>query len=482
MKKYFFFNAFFVGIFFISNTLNAQNKTWTLEECVQHALSKNISVRNTELDVRLAEINKKDAKAGFLPSINASANHSWNVGLNQNITTGLLQNQTTQFSSIGAQAGIDIYKGLQNQYNLRRTTLAVHASRYQLQKMQEDISLNVINSYLQILFSKEALRVQQEQLNYDTKQLERITSLVDAGNVPKGDLLDIKATVAKDEQNVIVAENNVLLAKISLSQLLQLDDFEDFDIQDSAYETKDSAVLLENAATIVKKAKETRTEIKIAESNINLAEKDLQIARSRYHPTLQAYYNFNTRAAYSDQVVGYLPNANNPFSVVGTVEGTNQNVVAPNFSPVLGGPDSVLDQFDRNKGHSFGFALSVPILNGLSVRNNVERSKVNLERAKLTAEQENQNLEKTVYTAYTDTKAALKAYQAAASTLTFREQSFEYARERYEVGLINIFDFTQAQTLLVNAQSEALRTKYDYIFKTKILEFYFGIPVTELTK
>ena len=482
MKRNFLYNVLAGGLLLFSSTLFAQQKTWTLEECVNYALTHNVSVRNTEMDVALAEITKKEAKGNFLPSINGNANHSWNVGLNQNITTGLLQNQTTQFSSVGVQAGVDIYKGLQNQYTLRRSNLALHASKYQLQKIQEDVSLNVINAYLQILFNKELLRVQEQQLAYDTKQLERVASLVEAGNVPKGDLLDIQATVAKDEQNKIVAENNLLISKISMSQLLQLEDFEDFDIAVSEMDTKDSAVMLENAQEIVKRAKETRTQLKIAQSNIELAEKDVQIARSRYQPTLQAYYNFNTRAAYSDQVIGYVPNANNPYSVVGTVEGTNQNVIAQNFSPLLGGPDPILDQFDRNKGHSFGFSLSVPILNGLSVRNNVARNKVNLEKAKINYELEEQNLEKTVYTAYTDTKAALKAYEAAEKTLSFREQSYEYAQARYEVGLLNIFDFTQSQTLLVNAQSEALRTKYDYIFKTKILEFYFGIPVTELTK
>lgn len=482
MKKIFFYNVLASGLLLFSSSVFAQQKTWTLEECVNYALTHNVSVKNTEMDVALAEITKKEAKGNFLPSINGNANHSWNVGLNQNITTGLLQNQTTQFSSVGLQAGVDIYKGLQNQYTLRRSNLALHASRYQLEKIQEDISLNVINAYLQILFNKELVRVQEQQLVYDLKQLERVTSLVEAGNVPKGDLLDIQATVAKDEQNKIVAQNNLLISKISLSQLLQLKDYEDFDIAVSQMETKDSAVLLENAQTIVARAKQTRTQLKIAQNNIEIAQKDVQIAQSRFQPTLQAYYNFNTRAAYSDQIIGYVPNANNPYSVVGTVEGTNQNVIAQNFSPLLGSPDPILDQFDRNKGHSFGFSLNVPILNGLSVRNNVARNKINLEKAKINLEQEEQNLEKTVYTAYTDTNAALKAYEAAVKTLSFREQSFEYAKARYEVGLLNIFDFTQSQTLLVNAQSEALRTKYDYIFKTKILEFYFGIPVTDLTR
>lgn len=482
MKKNFIFKTVLLGLFFVTNSGFAQ-KLWTLEQCVEHALAKNVSVQNTELDVKLAEIDRTGAKAAFLPSINGNANHSWNVGLNQNITTGLLQNQTTQFSSVGIQAGIDIYRGLEKQYSLRRSNLALHASRYQLQKMKDDISLNVINAYLQIVFNKENLNVQQQQYEYDKKQYERTKNLVEVGNVPKGDLLDISATVAKDEQNIITAENALLISKISLTQLLQLEDFENFDIVDQGYYSKtESSILLENAAVIAKRAKETRSEIKIAQANIELAERDLKISRSRFQPTLQAYYNFNTRAAYSDRVVGYMPNIDNPYSVIGTVQGTGQSVVTQNISPILGGPENIWDQFDKNKGHSYGLSLSVPIFNGLSARNNVERSKVSVKKAQLNYELEEQNLEKKVYTAYADTKAAVKAYEAAEQTLSFRAQSFEYARERYEVGLLNVFDYTQVQTLYVNAQSEALRTKYDYIFKTKILEFYFGIPVTELTK
>jgi len=482
MKKNFIFKTAFLGLFFLASSGFAQ-QIWTLEQCVQHALAKNISVQNTELDVQLSQIDRTGAKAAFLPSINANANHSWNVGLNQNITTGLLQNQTTQFSSVGFQASIDIYRGLEKQYTLRRTNLALHASRYQLQKMKDDVSLNVINAYLQIVFNKENLIVQQQQYDYDKKQYERTKNLVEVGNLPKGDLLDISATVAKDEQNVITAENNLLISKISLAQLLQLEDFETFDIVDQNYYSSiESSIMLENAATIAKKAKETRAEIKIAQTNIEIAEKDLKISRSRFQPTLLAYYNFNTRAAYSDRVVGYTPNTSNPFNVIGTVQNTGDNVISPNFSPLLGGPQNVWDQFDTNKGQSYGLSLSVPIFNGLAARNNVQRSKVAVKRAQLNYEQEEQNLEKKVYTAYADTKSALKAYEAAEQTLTFRAQSFEYARERYEVGLLNVFDYTQVQTLYVNAQSEALRTKYDYIFKTKILEFYFGIPVTELTK
>lgn len=456
-----------------------QAKKWTLEECVNHAVQNNISIKQSELDKQLADITKKDAIGRFLPSINAQASHSWNIGLNQNITTGLLENQTTQFTSAGLSAGIDIYKGLQNQNQFRKANLSRIASQYQLTKMQEDVSLNVVNAYLQILFNKENLKVQTEQLSYDNKQYERTNELVEAGMIPRGDLLDVKATVAADNQRLIAAENALLISKLSLAQLLQLDNFQEFDIVDADVITRESTILLEDPKVILDKAKETRVDLKIAQTNVQIAEKDVSIARGAYQPTLQGFYNFNTRAGYSDRVVGFAPNAANPTSVIGYVDGTGQQVLQPNFSPILGKPDAVFKQFSDNKGQSFGLSLTVPILNGFSARNNVFRSKIALERSKIALEQQELNLERTVFTAYTDTKGAQKSHEAAVTTFEARQNALNYAKERYEVGLMNVFDYNQAQTMFVNAQSEVLRTKYDYIFRTKILEFYFGIPIIQ---
>jgi outer membrane protein len=463
----------------ISSTFFGQTKKWTLEECVNHALQNNITIKQSNFDNELAEIAKKDAFGRFLPSVNSSASHSWNIGLNQNITTGLLENQTTQFTSVGITAGIDIYKGLQNQNQLRKANLSKIASQYQLTKMQEDISLNVVNAYLQILFNKENLKVQQEQLSFDNKQLQRTTELVEAGVLPKGDLLDIKATIATDGQRVVNAENTLLISKLSLAQLMQIKEYESFDIIDSEIETKESVILLENPRSIYKKARETRTELKIAQTNLQMAEKDIVIAKGAYQPTLQGFYNFNTRASNSQRLVGSKIDSNEPVQEIGFVNTTNEVVFAPNLLPVLGNPDGIFNQFSDNKGHSFGLQLSVPIFNGFATRNNVFRSKIALEKTKLALEQQEIDLERTIYTAFTDTRGAQKSFEAANTTLEARQNAMNYAKERYEVGLMNVFDYNQTQTMFVNAQSEVLRTKYDYIFRTKILEFYFGIPLIQ---
>ena len=458
-------------------TIQAQSKKWTLEECVTYAIQNNISIKQSELDSKMALIDKKSAVGRFLPSLNASASHSWNIGLNQDITTGLLQNKTTQFTSAGANVGIDIYSGLQNQNTLRKANLSIVAAKYQLVKMKEDIALNVANAFLQVLFNKENLKVQKEQLRINEKQYVRSEELVKAGSIPRGDLLDVKATLALNNQNVITAENSLLISKLSLSHLLQLKDFENFDVVDDTDVKDANNIMAQTPSAIYEKAFEGRTELKIARTNLEIAEKNVAIAKGAFQPTLQGFYSFNSRVAYSDRVTGVIPNASNPTSIVGFVEGTNQNVLSPNFTRVLGNPAPFFDQFNTNKGQSFGMQLSVPVFNGFSARNNVERSKVSLEQSKIAVEQQNLDLQRNVYTAFADAKGALNAYESSVAALEARQGAYNYATEKYSVGLMNSFDFNQSQTLLTNAQSEVLRTKYDYIFKIKILEFYFGIPL-----
>ena len=445
----------FVFIVLFSLSLQAQTKKWTLEECVRYAIANNISIKQSELDTKTADIDKKGAMGSFLPSVNANASHSWNIGLNQDITTGLLRNQTTQFTSAGASVGVDIYNGLQNQNALRRANLSIVAAKYQLLKMQEDVALNVANAFLQVLFNKENLKVQQEQLEINKKQLVRSQELVSAGSVPRGDLLDIKATVALDSQRVIAAENSLLISKLSLSQLLQLKDFESFDVTDATSANDENNIMSQTPAAIYDKALETKTELKIAKTNLEIAEKNVVIAKGALQPSLKGFYSFNSRVSYAD-VPDYGP--------TGTIIGIKS--AAPFFN-----------QLGDNKGQSFGAQLSVPIFNGFSARNNIERSKVNLEKSKIALEQQNLDLQRNVFTAFTDAKGALNSYESSLVALDARKEAYNYAKEKYAVGMMNSFDFNQSQTLLSNAQSEVLRTKYDYIFKIKILEFYFGISM-----
>lgn len=461
-------------ILFVSGIQYAQ-EPWTLEACVNRALEMNISIKQSQLDYVNSEIEKKGAIGNFLPNLNVGGSHSWNIGLNQNITTGLLENVTTQFSSMNLNVNVDLYNGLQNVKRLHRANLSLLASQYQLEDMSENVALLVANSYLQVLFSKEALAAQKLQLDITQRELERTKKLISSGVIPKGDIYEVEASLASQEKSVVDAQNAFYLSKISLAQLLLIDDYENFKIANEQYDIPVSDILSKTPTEIFSYAVKNKKDIKLIETNVEIAKKDLEISKALSQPRLSAFYSYSSRIGYSDRIV---PTGELDFRTIGVVEGTGQYVVAPYPVYEIQNPLSFSEQFDLNSGQNFGISLSIPILNNFSTKNNIQRSKINILRSVNSLEQKKLDLENTVNQSYNDAKGAIKAYQASVKLLAARKQAFEYASDKFEVGTMNSFDFSQAKQRYELAQFELIRTKYDYIFKLKVLEFYFGAPIS----
>jgi len=466
-----------------SQTHTGVSKKWTLKECIEYALENNISIKQSFLDVENTELTKKDAIGNYLPSINGSISNAWNTGLTQDITTGILRNQTTRNSSYNITAGITVFRGLQNLRQLQLAKMQQLAAQYNLDKMKDDIALFVANNYLQVLLAKANLQVIKEQNKVTQDQIKRTQDLVDAGVLPRGDLLEIQATDAGEKQRITVAENNKQIALLALAQLLQIKDYQNFDISDEDYMIIDSGFSNKTFTETFQAAKQNRNEIKIARQNLLIAKKNLQLAKGAYFPTLNAFINYNTRESGFKRIIQSVdpinPTITQPIGVVQetgqTVVGTFPNTILEELNPL-----PFIEQLYRNDGISYGLSLNVPIFNGFSTRNNVKRSLINVKRNQLLLEQATQDLESTVYQAYTDVKGALKSYEAAVKTLQAQQLAYQYAQERYDVGLTNAFDFSQAKFRYDNAQIEVNRTKYDYIFKLKVLELYFGVSPTQL--
>lgn len=436
-----------IPFFFLALTLSisAQTKQWTLQECVSHALENNISVKQSALDLALTETEKLEAIGNFLPSLNANASASKNTGLSLNPTNNQLENTTFGSASAAINVGLTLFDGLRNVRQLQRSKLSELAAQYRLDKMKDDIALAVANAYLQVLLNKANLEVARSQNLVTMEQLDRTNDLVDAGVLPRGDLLEIKATDASEKQRIAVAENTVKISLISLAQLLLIKDYSNFDIADEAYEIIDGGIANKDVSEIIQSAGQTRSEVKIAQKNVDLARKDLQISRGAYYPTLSAFFGYNTR--YAD---------NDPLD------------------------REFVEQLYLNDGIGYGLQLNVPIFNGFSARSNVKRNKINLKNTEYQLEQAQLDLESNVYQAYVDANGALKAYEAAKVALESQELAYQYAKDRYDVGLTNAFDFSQAKLRYDNAKIEENRTKFDYIFKLKVLELYFGVPASEL--
>lgn len=430
--------------FLFSTTLFSQGniEIISLQDAIDIALEKNINIKQSELNLKNSELSKSDAIGNFLPNIGASANHQWNVGRGINVTTNIIEEITTQFSSATASVGLPVYSGSRNVYQLHRANLEILASKYQLEDIKDDVKLFVANSYLQIMFNKEILKVQKSQLEITKEEYKRTKDLIESGIFSPRQIFEIEANLASQEQNVVLAENNLRDVKLNLAQVLLIDNYESFDIADEDFSIPFSDILENSPKEIYEKAKTFRNDIKLAETNISIAEKDINIAKSFRLPSLTSFYSFSTRVSYLDN--------------------------APSFN----------DQLDFNKGQTYGFGLNIPIFQGKAISNNIERSKINLDRLKFQYEQEKLNLENTINQAYNDLVGAIKFYEASNKTVKSLESAFEDASDRFLLGSLNSFDFIQSKQLYETAVSENIRAKFDYIFRLKVLEFYFGLPLS----
>ena len=427
----------------ISVTNAQDSKVWTLQECVDYALENNISVKQTELDKNLAVEDVKTAKGSFLPNLNGSASHNYNFGSSIGAQGGRIS-ADFQSNNFGLNSSVIVFNGFANVHTLKQSQIGVKAQEAALAKMKNDISLNVVNGYLQVLFAKEQLKVAESQVDISKEQVARIAELVDAGASAEGDLFNVKSTLATDNQSLVVAENSLSIAELQLAQLLQLSE-STIEIQDISIDVGDETILGKNVSEIYNHANESFPEIKLAELNIEIAAQAIKISRANFYPTLS--FNAGMSTVYQHR------------------QGSTDFIT---FS----------DQLDQNLGKSFGLSLSVPIFNRFQFRTGVNRSKINFQKNEYFLESERLNLRSTIQTAYTDAQASSKSYDAAAISVESQTKAFDYAEERYKAGAINSFDFNQTKNNLVNAQSQLIRSKYDYVFKLKVLEFYSGVPIT----
>ena len=415
-------------------------KKWTLKECVNQALEKNLTIQQNKLSLELAKKDVEIAKGNFLPNLNASSGGNLNFGSGFDYVT---QNRvaTSIFGgSLGLNAGYTVFNGFRNTNTFKQAQLGVASSLLDLQKIENDISLSVVNGYLNILFAKENLNAFEVQYNISKKQLEAVAARFQSGIIAKGDLLNTKSTVATNLQSVITQENALNIALLNLAQLLQVPS-EGFDIASILVGVPSSQLLYENSSSVYQKSLNRMPEITSAKLAIENAALNIKISESYFLPSIVASAGLTTNYGYN----------------------------------LKSGPDiAFFNQLDDNLGYGVGFNLNIPIFNRFQTKNNVEKSKIAKEISETRLASEKVRLKQTIEQAFLDVKSALKTYQAATISLESQNEAFKNAQERYNYGSMTLFDFDLVRTRLVTAQATLIRSKYDYVFKTKVLQFYAG--------
>ncbi len=423
-------------------------KKWTLKECVDHAIKNNISIKRNKLSVEISKKQVKSSKANFLPSVNGSTGGNLNFGSTFDPVTNDRVSTTTFGGALSVGASYTVFNGFRNLNSYKQAKLGVESSMLDLEIMENDISLQVVDTYLNVLFAKENLEVAKVQSEISTKQINRAKAQFDAGAIPKGDLLNIQSTAANDSQNVVTQENALNLALLRLSQLLQVS-YENLDIAKIETDTPSSTLLYNNSREVYNKALTNRPEIDKAKLNIKNAEFNIEIARSGYLPTISTSANIGSNYGYSLD----LP---------------------PGVSNI-----GLFNQLDNNLGYGIGFNISVPIFNGFRNDANVERSKIEKLISENNLESEKLRLQQTIEQAFLDSKAAAKTFEAAQVSLEAQKEAFKNAQASFDYGAMTQFDYDQVRNRLVNAESTLIRAKYDYIFKTKVLKFYYGESILD---
>ncbi|WP_231567337.1 TolC family protein [Lacinutrix sp. Hel_I_90] len=448
----------------VSFSGNAQEKNWSLKESVDYALENNISIKQTLLDKEIAEQDLKSAKGNFLPTLNGNASQNWNFGsfIDQNGSRISVDSRGNGFS---LNTGVTLFNGFRNTNLHKQAELGVQASQIQLDILQNNISLNVVNAYLNILFNKEALKLAEEQIVISQKSLDQIQNLVDAGARARADLLVSKSQLAADNERLVNAQNSVDLSLLSLAQLLQIT-AEGFDIEEINIDLTNAVLTYKSSGEIISYAVVNRPEIKIAELNIENAELNYQIARGAYYPTL----SFGGGASTSYQ---HLQGQDDVIQIITGIDATTGEPI------IVSQKNDFIDQIENNLGYNVGFSLSIPIFNGFKTDANVKRAQISKERIALDLDAQKQTLSANIEQAFADAKASLIQYEASKISLESQELAFQNEQEKYDLGVSTSFELEQVRNRVINAQSSFLNAKYNYVFKTKVLDFYLDKPITE---
>lgn len=452
-------------------------KTWTLRECVDYALANNLQVRRSELNLEGSEIDLVQSKMALLPNANAnlSYGYNWGRGLDP-VTNQFVSSQRNNVSSIGASSSVTIFNLFRLQNTIKQSSRAYGASEQDLLRVRNDVTINVISLYVNVIFNKELVENARLQLASSEEQLERTRKQVTAGSLARVEELNLEAQVATNELNLINQENTLTLSILQLKQAMQIPASVRFDVEIPAIDPED-LILDQTRDEIFEIAKGTMPEIKGSRLNIESSYYAIKVARANMYPRLTLNGSLNTN---------YSKNSETRFVSDGGYQlGTQPIGFADGTTPVFGIQPTGFyedtyrfsDQFNDNLYKSVSLSLILPIFNNHTGRASVRRSMIVNEQAKITARETENTLRQNIETAYNDAVASAKTYTSSLKQVEAREEAFRITKQRYDIGASNYVEYQVAENNLFQARTDLSRAKYNFIFRKRILDFYQGKPI-----
>jgi outer membrane protein len=442
-------NALVCFLLFVSGfTALSGQTTWSLKACLEHAEKNSIPVRQIQLQVMQSRAGLTQSWAALAPTLSINSSHSTNFGLRFDPTSGVLQDDKFQSFSSGVNSNFVVFNGLSNYKAIAQSRASYKGDIESLEQALDDLYLNVTDLFMQVMFAEERLGIAEKQVELIEAEENRTRILFEAGALVKGDYLTIKAQAANQEVQRVAAENAVRFAKLALAQALMLPDG-DITIEHPSLDNIPitSWSSLPGVEVIYQKALGERPVIRAAEWRVQASQFGLGAARGSYYPSIGL--NMGISTIFSEL------RKSNPFD--------------PNSPPI-----PFWDQMRQNRGQQFSFALNVPIFNGLSTRTSVQQARIAVENAELALLEQRQRLRNQIQQAANDAFASLKTLEANQKNLEALEEAFGYASDRFAAQAINAFQYNDAAGRLFAARAETLIARYDYVFKTLVLEFYLG--------
>ncbi len=470
---------FAAACFLIATTASAQDK-WTLQRCVDYATENNIALKINGLNIKSNESSLQQSEMSRLPNLNGNMGQTWNSGFGINPATNQIISTQVWSNSYGINSAVTLFNGGNIKNTIKQNANNVEVAKSDYERAKNELILNLLNAYLQIVLNKELIEVAKIQLQNTQEQLDRTLKLIDAGRLAEANKYDLISQKANDELRIVNAQNNINLAEVRLKQFLQLQMEEPFVLEIPQLPDPDENVYLTPAAEVYSTAEGTQPMIKVADLQVQSAMYGIEIAKANLYPTLTLNGNVNTRFSSASTLipkstepqsfnvpVGFLGNdplTTDPAKLVFrqvTISGKAEDA---SYTALL----------NQNLGYAAGLNLQIPIFNRYQVKNGIAQATIQHQRTTLQAQQTRNQLRQTIEQSYIDSKAAAKSFAANKIRANALIESTKVAEQRFNLGAINIVEYTLSKNNLSIAQSDMVRTKYEYIFRLKVLDFYMG--------
>jgi len=464
-----------ITILFVTYT-SAQEK-WSLLKCVQYAHENNITIKQRDIQAQIAQLTHKQSDLSKYPNLNFSSNIGLNTGRSIDRTTNQFTTESIFYNSFSLQSNVDIFNWFSKKNTIAGNKLEAMAATASVDKLKNDIALNIAAAYLQALLAKEQVNASNVLLSQTIAQLETTRKFVAAGSLPELNQVQLEAQLATDSVTLITAMGTETQSLLLIKSLLNLDAGISFDIVTPPIDGVPIDPIAELQPEVVYQlAIKNMPQQRLNNFRLRAAEKFADAAKGAMYPSIGAGVSVGTNYSNlknNDRLVSITPNGK--VDTIGFVSGSNTPVYIPGFNRVF---DFFATPYGRQLSDNFsngiGIGISVPIFNGNSARINWQKQKLNVKSLALQQDLDNLTLKQDIYTAYTDAMTALQKFNASSKAVEAAEKAYDFSQKRYNAELLNTMDLIISQNNLFRARIDKLSSQYDYVFKMKVLEFYKG--------